>query len=101
MLEHQRERGPRHAGAGAAGVRERGAGRGRAGGRCGAAAAGGGVLAGHAAERVDHAAARQMSAERIGINVTDLNCLNIVALTGPMTAGELARATGLTTASIT
>src|ERR1700745_3193146 len=43
----------------------------------------------------------QMSAERIGINVTHLNCLNIVALTGPMTAGELARATGLTTASIT
>ncbi len=43
----------------------------------------------------------QMSAERIGINVTDLNCLNILALTGPMTAGDLARATGLTTASIT
>lgn len=43
----------------------------------------------------------QASAERIGINATDLNCLNIVALTGPMTAGELARATGLTTASIT
>ncbi len=43
----------------------------------------------------------QTSAERIGINVTDLNCLNIVALAGPMTAGELARATGLTTASIT
>ena len=43
----------------------------------------------------------QLSAERIGINVTDLNCLNIVALTGPMTAGELARQTGLTTASIT
>ena len=43
----------------------------------------------------------QVSAERIGINATDLNCLNIVAVTGPMTAGELARATGLTTASIT
>jgi DNA-binding transcriptional ArsR family regulator len=43
----------------------------------------------------------QVSAERIGINATDLNCLNIVALSGPMTAGELARATGLTTASIT
>jgi DNA-binding MarR family transcriptional regulator len=43
----------------------------------------------------------QLSAERIGINVTDLNCLNIVALTGPMTAGDLAKATGLTTASIT
>src|SRR6516225_443311 len=41
------------------------------------------------------------SAERIGINVTDLNCLNILALRGRMTAGELARATGLTTASIT
>ena len=36
----------------------------------------------------------QVSAERIGINATDLNCLNIVALTGPMTAGELARAPG-------
>jgi DNA-binding MarR family transcriptional regulator len=43
----------------------------------------------------------QVSAERIGINTTDLNCLNIVALTGPMTAGDLARQTGLTTASIT
>ena len=43
----------------------------------------------------------QVSAERIGINATDLNCLNIVALTGPMTAGDLARQTGLTTASIT
>jgi len=41
------------------------------------------------------------SAERIGINVTDLNCLNILALSGQLTAGELARATGLTTASIT
>jgi DNA-binding MarR family transcriptional regulator len=41
------------------------------------------------------------SAERIGINVTDLNCLNLLALTGQLTAGELARETGLTTASIT
>lgn len=41
------------------------------------------------------------SAERIGINVTDLNCLNILALGGRMTAGDLARQTGLTTASIT
>lgn len=43
----------------------------------------------------------QISADRIGINATDLNCLNLVALTGHMTAGELARATGLSTASIT
>jgi DNA-binding transcriptional ArsR family regulator len=41
------------------------------------------------------------SADRIGINVTDLNCLNILALGGRMTAGDLARRTGLTTASIT
>jgi DNA-binding Lrp family transcriptional regulator len=43
----------------------------------------------------------QAAAERIGINLTDLNCLNILSLTGPMTAGQLARATGLTTASVT
>ena len=46
----------------------------------------------------------QVAAERIGVNATDLNCLNLVALAGhrePMTAGELARQTGLTTASIT
>src|SRR5262249_59635487 len=43
----------------------------------------------------------QVSAERIGINVTDLNCLNILALSGHLTAGELAKSTGLTTASIT
>src|SRR5271169_2432267 len=43
----------------------------------------------------------QMSADRIGINATDLNCLNIVALTGHLTAGDLARQTGLSTASIT
>jgi DNA-binding MarR family transcriptional regulator len=43
----------------------------------------------------------QAAADRIGINSTDMYCLNILALTGAMTAGELARATGLTTASIT
>ncbi|HEY6479955.1 MAG TPA: MarR family transcriptional regulator [Streptosporangiaceae bacterium] len=41
------------------------------------------------------------TAERIGINATDLNCLNILSFRGQLTAGELARATGLTTASIT
>ena len=43
----------------------------------------------------------QAAAERIGINATDLQCLNILSFNGHMTAGELARATGLTTASIT
>jgi DNA-binding MarR family transcriptional regulator len=43
----------------------------------------------------------QAAADRIGINATDLNCLNILSFSGSLTAGELARATGLTTASIT
>src|ERR1700733_430557 len=43
----------------------------------------------------------QFAADRIGINATDLNCLNILRFSGQMTAGDLARATGLTTASIT
>jgi DNA-binding transcriptional ArsR family regulator len=43
----------------------------------------------------------QAAADRIGINATDMNCLNILSFSGTMTAGELARATGLTTASIT
>jgi DNA-binding transcriptional ArsR family regulator len=43
----------------------------------------------------------QAAADRIGLNATDLNCLNILSFTGEMTAGELARETGLTTASIT
>jgi DNA-binding MarR family transcriptional regulator len=43
----------------------------------------------------------QAAADRIGINATDLNCLNILSFSGHMTAGELARTTGLTTASIT
>ena len=43
----------------------------------------------------------QAAADRIGINNTDLNCLNILSFSGHMTAGELAKATGLTTASIT
>jgi DNA-binding MarR family transcriptional regulator len=43
----------------------------------------------------------QAAADRVGINATDLGCLNILSFSGSMTAGELARATGLTTASIT
>lgn len=43
----------------------------------------------------------QAAADKIGINVTDLNCMNILSFSGQLTAGELAKATGLTTASIT
>jgi DNA-binding MarR family transcriptional regulator len=43
----------------------------------------------------------QAAADKIGVNATDLNCLNLLSFSGQMTAGQLARATGLTTASIT
>src|SRR5215470_359359 len=43
----------------------------------------------------------QVVAERLGINSTDLECLDFVVMRGPLTAGELAAATGLTTGAIT
>ena len=43
----------------------------------------------------------QAMAERAGINSTDLECLDMVSLRGPLTAGALAEATGLTTGAIT
>lgn len=35
-------------------------------------------------------------ATRLGISPTDLNCLNVLQMTGPMTAGQLAEQVGLT-----
>ena len=40
-------------------------------------------------------------AERLGINSTDMECLDFVNMMGPMTAGQLAQVTGLTTGAIT
>jgi DNA-binding MarR family transcriptional regulator len=40
-------------------------------------------------------------AARVGISSSDLECLDIVLLTGRATAGELAKATGLTTGAMT
>jgi DNA-binding MarR family transcriptional regulator len=40
-------------------------------------------------------------AERLGVSNTDLQCLDIIALRGPISAGDLARASGLTTGAIT
>ena len=42
----------------------------------------------------------QAVAERLGLNSTDLECLDFI-VRGPVTAGELAQATGLTTGAIT
>jgi DNA-binding MarR family transcriptional regulator len=36
-------------------------------------------------------------AGKAGINVTDLQCLNLLSLDGPMTPGQLAQSMGLTT----
>src|SRR5215510_12457046 len=43
----------------------------------------------------------QAVADRLGMNVTDHKCADILERNGPMTAGELAVATGLTTGAIT
>ncbi|MGH3111565.1 MAG: MarR family transcriptional regulator [Gaiellaceae bacterium] len=43
----------------------------------------------------------EVACEKLGINRTDLRCLNIVDNEGPMTAGRLAEKSGLTTAAVT
>src|SRR5258708_3279424 len=43
----------------------------------------------------------QAVAERLGIGSTDLECLDIIVMRGPLSAGELASASGLTTGAIT
>ena len=43
----------------------------------------------------------QAVADRLGMNVTDHKCADILARAGPVTAGELARRTGLTTGAVT
>jgi DNA-binding MarR family transcriptional regulator len=43
----------------------------------------------------------QAVADRLGMNITDHKCADILARTGPISAGELARWTGLTTGAIT
>ena len=40
-------------------------------------------------------------AARLGLNVTDIKCYSLIRQMGPMTAGELAEQTGLTTGAIT
>jgi DNA-binding MarR family transcriptional regulator len=42
-----------------------------------------------------------LAAERLGINDTDLDCINIIERRGGVTAGELADESGLTTGAVT
>jgi len=41
------------------------------------------------------------TAAAVGLNSTDFSCLNLLALSGPLTAGQLAERTGLTTGATT
>ena len=43
----------------------------------------------------------QAVADRLGVNQSDLECLDLLHLHGPLTAGRLAELTGLTTGAIT
>ena len=42
-----------------------------------------------------------LAAQRLGVNETDLHCLNIIENEGGVTAGELAAESGLTTGAVT
>src|SRR5215208_4415100 len=42
-----------------------------------------------------------LAADRLGLNDTDLHCVNIIQNRGGVTAGELARESGLTTGAVT
>jgi DNA-binding MarR family transcriptional regulator len=43
----------------------------------------------------------QAIADRLGMNRTDMRCIDLIDQAGGMTAGELARAAGLTTGAVT
>lgn len=43
----------------------------------------------------------QRVAERVGINPTDMQCIHLLQLMGPVTPGKLADSTGLTTGGVT
>ena len=53
------------------------------------------------AHEVANEAFDDVACAKLGINRTDLRCLNIVDNEGPMTAGRLAAKSGLTTAAVT
>ncbi|HTG19997.1 MAG TPA: MarR family transcriptional regulator [Reyranella sp.] len=43
----------------------------------------------------------QTVARRVGVNSSDLECLDLIQMSGPSTAGEIARHTGLTSGAVT
>jgi DNA-binding MarR family transcriptional regulator len=59
------------------------------------------VIASFRANSSQESAFDALAAERLGIGLTDLRCLDIVEGRGGVTAGELAVASGLTTGAVT
>src|ERR1700743_2340076 len=47
------------------------------------------------------AAFEELAARRLGIGAVDMRCLNVVENAGGVTAGELARAVGVTSGAVT
>ena len=43
----------------------------------------------------------QAVARKVGVNSSDLECLDLILLNGPSTAGDIARRTGLTSGAVT
>jgi DNA-binding MarR family transcriptional regulator len=43
----------------------------------------------------------QSVADRVGLSLTDMQCINLLELLGPSTPGKLAASTGLTTGGVT
>jgi DNA-binding MarR family transcriptional regulator len=43
----------------------------------------------------------QAIARKVGVNASDLECLDLIILNGPSTAGDIARRTGLTSGAVT
>ena len=43
----------------------------------------------------------QTVARRVGVNSSELECLDLILMSGPSTAGEIARHTGLTSGAVT
>ena len=43
----------------------------------------------------------QSVADRVGLSLTDMQCINVLELLGPSTPGKLAASTGLTTGGVT
>ena len=43
----------------------------------------------------------QAIAKRVGVNPSDMECLDLILMNGPSTAGEIARHTGLTSGAVT